>query len=65
MTNSPYISVPFCDPEEELKFVDADIAEACRKLTYTIGLPTQMQLARNLKRVAEALEKTLEKTNED
>ena len=60
MNNPPYLEVPYCDPEEELKFVDQDIAEACRKMTYTIGLPTQIQLARNLRRVAEALEKTNE-----
>ena len=55
-----YFQSIYSDPEEELKFVDKDIAEACRKFTYVIGLPTQIQLARNLKRVAEALEKTNE-----
>lgn len=51
-----YIKVPFSDPNEELKFVDSDIAEACRKMgNYIIGTPTQMQLCRNLRELATSL----------
>lgn len=51
-----YETIQIPDPEEELKFVDADIADACRKMGgYLIGTPTQMQLCRNLKFLTEAI----------
>lgn len=43
-------------PDPELKFVDPDIAEACSKIgAYTVGLPTQIQLCRNLRQLLEFL----------
>lgn len=49
-------TIPISDPEQELKFVDSDIAEVCRKMgPYLIGTPTQMQLCRNLRELLEFL----------
>ena len=54
MTNPPIHFFP--DPEQELKFIDPDIAEACKKMgSYIIGTPTQMQLCRNLRELTEVL----------
>lgn len=54
-----YQKIPFPDPEQELKFVDPDIAEACRKMgNYIVGTPTQMQLCRNLRELALKIKET-------
>ena len=65
MAELPYLETPASDPEQELKFVDTDIADACRKMNYVIGLPTQMQLARNIEILNRELNELLERTEEE
>ena len=41
---------------DELKFVDEDISEAFKGCAYPHGLPTQMQMARNMRELRDSVD---------
>ncbi len=41
---------------DELKFVDDDIREAFQGCAYPVGLPTQMQAARNMREMRDSVD---------
>lgn len=49
-------------PLDELKFVDEDIKKAFAGVSHLQGIPTQVQLNRNIQKLCEILSKTNEPT---